>query len=59
MKCYKLLDTRISYRFNKQKLAEVSLGIPSRVRYDGVRNAACVVYDGSGVVPVLEVTADF
>ncbi|WP_421798931.1 hypothetical protein [Haliscomenobacter sp.] len=26
---------------------------PSRVGYDGVRNATYVVYDGSGVMPVL------
>lgn len=65
---YQRLDARIAYRFNKQKLAgNVSLDVqnglnrinPSRVGYDGVRNSTYVVYDGSGVVPVLGVQLDF
>ena len=65
---YQRLDARIAYRFNKKKLAgNVSLDVqnglnrinPSRVGYDAVRNATYVVYDGSGVVPVLGVVLDF
>ena len=32
---------------------------PSRVGYDAVQNATYVVYDGSGVVPVLGVSMGF
>lgn len=65
---YQRLDLRLAYRFNSKKVAGVvNLDVqntlnrlnPSRVGYDAVRNETYVVWDGSGVVPVLGVTVDF
>lgn len=65
---YQRLDLRLAYRFNSKKVAGVvNLDVqntlnrlnPSRVGYDAVRNETYVVWDGSGVVPVLGVAVDF